>query len=322
MASSRTDVVIVGAGVIGLTTGVRLAEKGLRVRVLASGRHEHTNSYAAGAIFDPTMARHERRAAWAASTRQELERLAKDDTVPWVRLLRGVEASRTALSSIPDLLPADSTPCAPTELPAGFASGWSYRVPLVDMPHYLRWLEQRLAAAGGEITLRRLTTLDEAFGEGPVVVNCTGFGARELVPDDEVQPIRGQLVVLRNPGLHEFFVEHAPDMEDSGSTYLLPHADVLLLGGNADKDRPDPVVDHEVAAQILRRCREIFPQLDGAEVLGHRVGIRPYRSTVRLEHLALGADRHLVHNYGHGGSGISLSWGCADDVADIVGRLG
>jgi D-amino-acid oxidase len=78
------------------------------------------------------------------------------------------------------------------------------------------------------------------------VVNCTGIGARELVPDPEVEPIRGQLVAVRNPGVTEFFAEHTEELEEM--TYLLPQGDVLLLGGSADKGQCDPEPDPEVAA--------------------------------------------------------------------------
>jgi len=45
------------------------------------------------------------------------------------------------------------------------------------------------------------------------------------------------------------------------------------------------------------------------------LGLRPYRSTVRLECVDLENAKRLVHNYGHGGSGYTLAWGCAEDVA-------
>jgi D-amino-acid oxidase len=133
-----------------------------------------------------------------------------------------------------------------------------------------------------------------------------------------VQPIRGQLVAVHNPGLTEFFAEHTDELGEM--TYLLPQGDVLLLGGSAEKGEAEPVPDAEVARAIVARCSEIFPAITDTPVLGHRTGIRPSRPEVRLEHEDLG-DRHIVHNYGHSGAGVSLSWGCADDVAEIVRGL-
>jgi D-amino-acid oxidase len=317
MASTRPDVVIVGAGIIGLTTGVRLAERGLRVRIRADRRGAETSSHAAGAIFDPLMSRHARRGEWAGATRREFGRMIAG-RVPFVRLVNGVEASRTPLAPPAWALQLPGyRPCAPSELPSGFVTGWRYRAPIVDMPPYLRWLEQRFADAGGDIRAGRLETLDDGFADANIVINCAGIGARDLVPDGEMQPIRGQLVVIPNPDIHEFFVEHATGLDVGDTTYLLPQGEFLLLGGNAEKGEPEPVLDPKVAQAILQRCAEAFPKIIGVEPVGDRVGIRPQRTTIRLEHQDLG-DRHIVHNYGHGGSGVSLSWGCADEVTSIV----
>lgn len=307
---------IVGAGVSGLTTGVCLAESGVRVRIRAEQEPWASSSAAAGAIWDPIYARHSRVNHWAARSYEVFAELARDGC-PGVRVLEGVEASRVPM---PSPVWAVGLPgyreCRPAELPAGFASGWRYAAPIIDMPQYLRMLHKRLAAAGGELIFgERLRSLGEAFADAPVVVNCSGVGARELVPDPGVQPIRGQLVAVRNPGLVDFFAEHTDELGEM--TYLLPQAGVLLLGGSAEKGEAEPVPDYEIAESIVRRCSEIFPAIRDAEILGHRSGIRPSRHEVRLEHEALG-DRHIVHNYGHSGAGVSLSWGCADDVTAIV----
>jgi D-amino-acid oxidase len=316
MTSARPDVLIIGAGVSGLTTAVRLAEAGMRVRIRALRRPEQSTSAAAGAIWDPIYANHPLVLQWSTTSYGIFRDLVHEGR-PEVRLVPGVEASRRR---IPSPRWAHDLPgfreCDPAELPGGFASGWRYVAPIIDMPPYLAWLEQRLIAAGGAVELGRVRSLDEDLA--PVVVNCSGIGARELVPDPEVEPIRGQLVAVRNPGVHEFFAEHTEELEEM--TYLLPQGDVLLLGGNADKGQSDPQPDPEVAAGIVERCAGIVPAIASAPVLGHRTGIRPQRPEIRLEHERV-AGRDVVHNYGHSGAGVSLSWGCADSVLEIVRDL-
>jgi D-amino-acid oxidase len=309
--TSRPDVLIVGAGVSGLTTAVRLAESGVRVRLRAEHAPERSTSAAAGAIWDPIYANHSRVLQWSSRTYDVFVQMVADGE-PGVQLVDGIEASREAM---PAPLWARTLPGDPAELPPGFASGWRYTAPIVDMPVYLRRLEQRLRAAGGEVLTTRLQSLDEGFADADVVINCSGVGARELVPDPDVEPVRGQLVAVRNPGLCEFFAEHTDELTEM--TYLIPQGDVLLLGGSAEKGEADPVADAEVARGIVQRCSEVFPAIATAEVLGHRTGIRPQRPEIRLEHIDLGG-RHLVHNYGHSGAGVSMSWGCADDVAELV----
>jgi D-amino-acid oxidase len=309
-------VLIVGAGVSGLTTGVRLAESGLRVRIRAECPPAESSSAAAGAIWDPIYAKHDRVEHWAARSYEVFAGLAVEGA-PGVRLINGIEASRTALPppAWAVILPGYGE-CGPTDLPPGFVSGWRYTAPIIDMPPYLKRLQERIAAHSGELLFGdQLHSLEAAFADAPVVVNCSGVGARELVPDPEVQPIRGQLVAVRNPGLRDFFAEHTDELGEM--TYLLPQGDVLLLGGSAEKGEAEPVPDDEVARAIVERCSAIFPAIAAADILGHRSGIRPWRPAVRLEHEARGT-RHIVHNYGHSGAGVSLSWGCADDVTRLV----
>ncbi|SNY49047.1 FAD-dependent oxidoreductase [Paractinoplanes atraurantiacus] len=317
MTSDRPDALIVGAGVSGLTTGVLLAESGLRVRLRAEQEPFASSSAAAGAIWDPIYANHARVEQWASRSYDVFTELAVR-SFPGVRVTDGVEASRVP---IPTPGWAVGLPgyreCDPAELPPGFASGWHYTAPIIDMPAYLRELQKRLIAAGGELVFgERLNSLGDAFADSDVVVNCSGVGARELVPDPSVQPIRGQLVAVRNPGLTEFFAEHTDELGEM--TYLLPQGDVLLLGGSAEKGEAEPRPDIRIAEAIVSRCSEIFPAIAGAEILGHRTGIRPSRPEVRVEREDLGGGRYIVHNYGHSGAGVSLSWGCADDVASLV----
>ena len=89
----------------------------------------------------------------------------------------------------------------------------------------------------------------------------------------------------------------------------------MVVGGIPDVDSWDLRPDPETAAAILARATALVPGLRGAEVLAHRVGLRPARPAVRLEAVPHpdGESGGVVHCYGHGGAGVTLSWGCADD---------
>jgi D-amino-acid oxidase len=91
-----------------------------------------------------------------------------------------------------------------------------------------------------------------------------------------------------------------------------------VVGGTDDEGEWDRRPDPEVARLILERAVALLPALAKAKVIGHRVGLRPARPTVRLE-AEESEGRRLVHCYGHGGAGVTLSWGCADEVALLVG---
>jgi len=316
----KPDAIVIGAGVSGLTTAICLAEAGVRVVIWTAEPTEETTSMAAGAMWGPYHVEPlDRVDAWGAATLDVLRRLVSDmDT--GVRLVSGIEAARDAVDPPAWGGQLDGfRVCAPDELPPGFATGWRYTAPLVDMPKYLGYLRQRLTDAGGRIMRRRVTAFAETVGEAHVVVNCPGMGARELVPDPGLFPIRGQLVVVENPGITEFF------SEDTGASpdllHYYPYGDTLVLGGTAQPDAWRREPDPGIAAAIVRRCVEVEPHLRDARIVAHRVGLRPTRAQVRVESQKLDGV-WVVHNYGHGGAGVTLSWGCAADAAALaVARL-
>jgi len=312
---TEVDVLVLGAGVIGLTTAVHLAEAGMRVELRTAAPPESTTSAAAGAMWGPYLVEpRDRVLRWAQQTLDDLTRLAHEEPASGVRLASGLEASRRE-ATLPEwagLLP-DVTPCRPDELPPGFASGYRYTAPLVDMPVYLTYLCNRLHAAGGTLRVQPVSSLDEAAARAPAVVNCTGIAARDLAADPDLYPIRGQLVVLANPGITEFFTEDTGDSPDLLCIY--PHGDTVVLGGTAEPHRWHLEPDPQTAAAIVARCAAITPNLASAPILAHRVGLRPTRPTIRVDEQPHPNGTRIIHNYGHGGAGVSLSWGCARDTA-------
>ncbi|MET9892703.1 FAD-dependent oxidoreductase [Streptomyces sp. NPDC006465] len=308
------DVIVVGSGVVGLTTAVVLAEAGRRVRVWAREPAERTTSAVAGALWWPYRIEPKALArAWALVSLSVYEELAARPGETGVRLVEGVmgETRLDELGAwaarVPGLRAATAEEYPGTALRA--------RLPLIDMPVHLRLLRERLLRAGGTVEERTVTDLAEA--RAPVVVNCAGLGARALVPDPAVRPVRGQLVIVENPGIREWLV--STDPAAGTTTYVFPQPDRLVLGGTTDEDDWSQVPDPDVAAEIVERCAALRPEVAGARVLDHRVGLRPVRHAVRLEREVLPDGRVLVHNYGHGGAGVTVAWGCAREAAGLVG---
>jgi D-amino-acid oxidase len=309
------DVVVVGAGVIGLTSAICLAEDGLDVRIVAADPPQRTTSRVAGAMWGSSLAGPAddvRR--WAEVSLTELRALAE---VPesGVRVARGQLVARSTDEGPPPFLFPGVEITRRSDAPAGYRAAFALDVPIVDMPRHLAYLVARFEAVGGAIEVRSLGALGDVAGEAPVVVNCSGVGARALVPDAQVHAVRGQHVVVENPGLDEFLMEEpAPQW-----ACFFPHGELVVLGGNAQEDEwslePDPVV----AEGIVARCAAIEPRLADARVIEHRVGLRPARPEVRVEAERLGGSL-CVHNYGHGGTGVGLAWGCARDVRALIDR--
>jgi D-amino-acid oxidase len=317
----RFDAVVVGAGVIGLTTALRLQQAGARVAVVTAEPSAETTSSVAAAVWYPTRTRFEPRVLdWATHTYDEFARQAANGAPGVVmrptRMLLRREASDVPwwAAALPDLRTLRRE-----ELRAPFTTGWAFTVPSVEMSRYLPWLQQSLSAAGGTLIRHRIDALEQAGVWAPSVVNASGLGARALCGDTEVLPVRGQVVLVANPGLHTSVRDE--DNAD-GYTYVHPRSTDIVLGGTFEVGEWDTTPSPATAAAILRRCTELLPELAGAPVLGHQVGLRPHRNGgVRLEADARppGRVKRMVHNYGHGGAGVTLAWGCADAATALVG---
>jgi D-amino-acid oxidase len=300
--------------VIGLTVAICLREAGLDARIVASRLPEATTSSVAAAIWYPYKAYPEDNVlSWGGRTYEVFEGLSG---IPesGVLMREGVEIWR---ESVPDPWWAGAVPhvrrCDEDELPPGYTDGHVFLAPVVEMPVYLEYLMDRFAASRGSVERRTLSSLNEV--DAQVVVNCVGLGARDLVGDRTMQPIRGQVVRVRNPGLERFILD---EDDPKGVTYIVPRSQDCILGGTADEGEWDLEPDPGTASGILGRCTRLEPRLADAEILEHRVGLRPGRPAIRLElDNAPGRVPH-IHNYGHGGSGITLSWGCAEETLRLV----
>lgn len=271
-------VVVVGAGVVGLSCAVRLLEAGHRVDVVARDLPLETTSVVAAALVHPYRAGPvELVERWTGRSEDVFREIATSAGEHGVRVLPGTDLERGEVEA-----------------------------PVVDMPRYLRWLVDRVDTLGGTLTRLNLSALPD---RGDLVVNCSGLGARLLAADRTVVPVAGQVVVVEQVGLERFWLDDRP----GGPTYVVPREREVVVGGTAVELEWSRTPSPATAADILRRASALVPALAHARVLRHKVGLRPARPEVRLERVG-----RVVHCYGHGGAGVTLAWGCADDVVALA----
>ena len=309
------SVAIIGAGVSGLTCGVVFAEAGYRATIFADQVGMKTTSAAAGAIWFPYDAEPAKAViAWALETYGVLAKLARDSG-SGVSLIELRTVSRASEIQIPDWAQSlgARTLDGATGLHPIFQSGFALAVPLTDTTIYLDYLARRFGSAGGEIRGGiRFGKVEEVEAAFDLIINCAGIGARTLVPDPSVEPHRGQVALV--PKLN---LAYAIVCDDAPLMYAIPRAHDCVFGGTNDLSDNS---ESEAAStdRIVAECSRVLG-IERPEVRGERVGLRPFRQTgVRVAAERTSDGRALIHNYGHGGSGFTLSWGCARQVRELA----
>lgn len=308
---------MIGAGVVGLSTAIRLQEEGHRVSIWAREVPPNTTSNIAAALWYPYKAHPvEKVKAWAQTSLNEFIHLSEDPKTG-VCLRQGKKLFHRRMgdpwwkdfnvgfSRVPKM-----------DLAEGQEAGYSFVVPIVDMSVYLtQYLVPRFQEKGGEIVCRKITDLQEPLANSRIVIHCAGLGAKDLAQDDQLYPIRGQVVRVAPLEMKEFVLDTDHPL---GLIYIVPRTSDAILGGTAEDHNWSLEINLHTAEAIQSRCASLVPEVKHAKILSHAVGLRPGRETVRLEAESLPEGSLLVHNYGHGGAGVTLSWGCADEVVEIV----
>jgi len=315
---SKENVTIIGCGVSGLTSGIRLLEEGYGVRIVAASLPPEATSNVAAAYWYPyKVSPQDKVLGWASYSYKKFLELSElpEAGVSVFELLKifdrnmeepfwkgAVRSFRKALSN---------------DLPQGYVSGFIAEVPRIETPVYMRYLLSRFTESDGEIKElgTGLSDIRELSGESDLIINCTDLGAGKLCGDENVFPIKGQLVRTTNPGLSRAINDELGPLAVS---YIVPRRHDCILGGTTDKNNWSLDVDSIISQEILRKCRILEPKLKKAEVLEYKVGLRPGRTEVRLELEHIPGLGPVIHNYGHGGGGFTLSWGCAEDVIRIA----
>lgn len=321
-------VVIVGAGVIGLSTAQHLLERfpgQLDLTVVSESFSPHTTSDKAGAITIIGSSNDQRADEWARATFRRLHSIFKSEENAKVEM--SLQQGYMFFDShVPDpwykdevfgfrRVQVDSLEAKLLHTPPGVEDIWSFCTYIMKPTFYLRWMMEKTKAGGVKFEQKKILYLDE-LSSYDVVINCTGLGSCELMGDQELYPIRGQAVLVRAPWI-KHWIKHT--REHGPPVYIFPRSGDVVLGGTAEVGDWNETPDPNTATEIVRNCQQLVPSLCSADVIGEWAGLRPgRRCSVRMESCLGPGDSLLVHCYGHSERGVILSWGCAQEVGDIV----
>ncbi|KAI5925467.1 nucleotide-binding domain-containing protein [Camillea tinctor] len=219
----------------------------------------------------------------------------------------------------------------------GAVDAYEMMAPIIDTDQAMHWLTELVESKGASFVTETIhddlidieDSLRSRFG-ADVIINCTGLQADALAGDNSVYPIRGGLIRVINDGVDFPKVDAALTITADAANaneivFLVPRNDnILLIGGIAEPHEWD--LDLTLESPIIRRmrdrCERFLPGLKDARLDAEypfAQGLRPFRGTnVRVERELRRTGSRIVHSYGHGGAGWSLSFGCAQDVAMLV----
>jgi D-amino-acid oxidase len=318
---------IVGSGVVGLTCAYELADLDVEVTVFHDKPLLDTTSSTATAVWhvylvDPNDQTH---LDWSARTLSKL--LELHDHVPEaaVELPAGVELFRVSDPSRPQWadVAIGFEPLSSEDLTNYPGRTWGYRVkaPATNMRRYLPWLRRSCQERGVMFIEQHLTDLNSLFLDADIVVNCAGLGAGRLVNDLELYPMKGQYLIFDQPERAlDFYI--GDDEHPDGMAYVIPRDGQILIGGTAEPGVWSTDFTQDVQG-LIRRALQFCPDLglESHALVDKVVGLRPCRLSGRVRFGADSDNHRLLHNYGHGGSGFSLSWGCAQDICRLAADL-
>jgi D-amino-acid oxidase len=306
-------IAIIGGGVIGLTTAVCLFNAGYKnITIYADKISPNTTSDVAAAIWVPYKVEPEELTfEWCKVSLQAFVQLMQSPYtgVRWIDCTEYYK-SAPAKQNWMSLVQKASSPYPLKDFPQHLSN----RLPFMDTSIYMKYLHDKFIELGGNLLISKINNFDELkrIGCGKII-NCSGLGSRELAKDDSLVPGRGQIILMTNPNKLTYSVA---DPRDESLTYVVPRTNDIVVGGSYELNNWNLNSDSRLTEEILLRARSICPLLIQSEIIDVKVGLRPIRPCVRVEKDPI--DSNIIHNYGHGGAGFTLSWGCAQEVVNLI----
>ncbi|KAL6265480.1 hypothetical protein P5V15_002276 [Pogonomyrmex californicus] len=331
-------VAVVGAGVIGVTSAfaVKSAFPSYEVKIFADAFSPDTTGDGSAGLWGPYLLSDtpaEDIIRWADNTHRWFEQLWKaglspktgvcllpvtrvtsdypsDTDPPWAKIVYGFQK-----------LNNERLQQLNKDHKSNYKQGWHFVTYTAEPVLLLPWLMEKFVALGGKMEKRNIKMLHQLADEGyDLIINCSGLGARELVADKTMIPIRGQVYRVKAS-----WAKHCFLADDDACNYIIPNIHSVVLGGTHQEGDFNCSVEEEDSKHIYDGCCRIMPSLKASEIMRTWVGLRPGRSRIHLECESLsspvGKEFKVIHNYGHGGSGVTLCWGCALDVVEMIRNL-
>lgn len=309
----KPEIAVIGAGIIGLTTAISAQEQlNAQVTIYTDKHPLQTTSAKAGASFKPHKVVYDTQAHTMAQLTGERYTTLTADPSSGVRKHIHWEASSIKIPE-PDYLDLmEDVDILTQEIPGQYPFALRYRTFLIDTPKHLRWLISKFLTAGGQFNKKEFETAQDLQNlPQDLIFNCTGLGSRKLFNDTDLIAVKGQIAV----------VNALPEMDWSISAdgfYIYPRENETILGGTTEEGIDNEQADPGAIQLIVRGNQRVLSNLHPNQVIRSYAGIRPFRSSgIRVQAQENNRQR-IIHHYGHGGSGYTLSWGSAQKAITLT----
>jgi D-amino-acid oxidase len=305
-------IAIIGSGISGLSCAYLLCEKKYDVTVIAKAFSPNITSNRAAAFWFPYHIRNDKRGVnWAQKSYSFYETLSADASTgismkQLIKVLRENEIEEEPIWV--DFIPKGACKKVPQEnLSPGVEVAYDVTVPLIETQIFLPYLKNYVTERNVKFIEREINDLDELKNEYDFIINSTALGAQKLCNDKTIIPVRGQVALIETRTDFPIYLDNEKPL------YLVPRKDAMIVGGTYEENVYEEKTESSTIEKILSNAYEVFPELKKQKLIGSWAGLRPYRPTVRVE-----KENNIVHNYGHGGSGFTIAFGCADEVVNML----
>jgi len=193
------------------------------------------------------------------------------------------------------------------DLQADIAVAYDVTVPLIETQIFLPYLKNYVSAKNVKFVEREINSFDEIKNDFDFIINCSALGSQKLCNDKSTIPVRGQVALIETRTDFPIYLDNEKPL------YLVPRKDAMIVGGTYEENMYEEKTEPATIEKILGNAYAVFPELKQQKLIGSWAGLRPYRPTVRVE-----KENNIIHDYGHGGSGFTIAFGCAGEVVKLI----